>query len=197
MKKVALVLVVALMATINFSFTPNKAKTFKVDAAKSSFAWVGKKVGGEHNGTVGIQSGSLVMDGANLTGGEFVIDMKSLACLDITNKDYNGKFIGHMSGVDFFNIEKFPTASLKITNAKPTGAGQYQITGDLTIKGITNSIVFPATVTSVKGTATAAAKFELDRTKWDIKYGSGLIGTAQDKIIYDNFSVAIALVATK
>ncbi len=196
MKKVALVLV-AFMAAINFSFTPNKAKTLKVDAAKSSFAWVGKKVGGEHNGTVGIQGGSLVVDNGVLTGGEFTIDMKSIACLDISNKDYNGKFIGHMSSEDFFNIAKFPTATLKITKATATGAGQYQITGDLNIKGITNSVVFPATVSVVKGVATAAAKFELDRTKWDIKYGSGIIGTAQDKIIYDNFSVAIALVAKK
>ncbi len=196
MKKVSLV-VLALVATMSFAFTGGKVKTLKVDGAKSSFNWLAKKFSGEHNGTVGIQSGTLSVDGATLVGGEFVIDMKSIICADITDKGYNEKLIGHLSGEDFFNVAAFPTATLKITKVVPSAAGQVQITGNLNIKGITNAVTFPANFSADKSGAKATAKFDIDRTKWNIKFGSGLIGTAKDKVIYDDFNVNISLVATK
>jgi polyisoprenoid-binding protein YceI len=183
--------------------TETKATTaLSVDPAKSTLNWQGKKVSGEHVGNVKIAKGVLNVEANKLVGGTFDIDMTSITNTDLTDASYNAKLIGHMKSDDFFAVEKHPTSTFKITKAEPiagakAGEPNYTITGDLTIKGITNSISFPATVKIAGNKAEAAAKFDVDRTKWDIKYGSGLIGTAADKIIYDNFTMDLKLVAGK
>ena len=101
-----------------------------VDTKASKIHWLAKKVTGQHEGTINLASGSLVSDGKTVTGGDFVIDMKSIVATDITDAEYNKKFIGHITTGDFFEVEKFPTASFKIT--KVVGAN---ITGDLTLHG--------------------------------------------------------------
>ncbi len=85
----------------------------KVDAKASTFNWLGKKVTGEHNGTIGIQSGSLVVNGGKLQGGEFTIDMKTIKCLDLTDAGYNAKLVGHLTTPDFFDVAKYPTITFK------------------------------------------------------------------------------------
>jgi polyisoprenoid-binding protein YceI len=176
--------------------------TLNVDPAKSILNWQGKKVSGEHVGNVKIAKGVLSVESNKLVGGNFDIDMKSIVNTDLTDASYNAKLIGHMKSDDFFSVEKYPISTFKITKAElrkgaKAGEPNYTITGDLTIKGITNPITFPATVKIAGNKAEAAAKFDVDRTKWDIKYGSGLIGTAADKIIYDNFTMDLKLVAGK
>lgn len=182
--------------------TAAKPAVLKVDPAKSTMTWTGRKVGGQHSGTVKLSKGDLQLDGTKLVGGAFDIDMKSIVNTDLTDASTNAKFMGHMKSDDFFAVEKHPTAKFKITKATPiagAAAGQpnYTIDGDLTIKGITNAVSFPAAVTVSGNSASATAKFDLDRTKWDIKYGSGLIGTAADKVIYDDFNVDLKVVAAK
>jgi polyisoprenoid-binding protein YceI len=183
--------------------TETKATTaLSVDPAKSTLNWQGKKVSGEHVGNVKIAKGVLNVEANKLVGGTFDIDMTSITNTDLTDASYNAKLIGHMKSDDFFAVDKYPTSTFKITKVEPiagakAGSPNYTVTGDLTIKGITNSISFPATVKIAGNKAEAAAKFDVDRTKWDIKYGSGLIGTAADKIIYDNFTMDLKLVAGK
>jgi polyisoprenoid-binding protein YceI len=178
--------------------TPKAAVTYKVDAAKSSLTWNGKKVTGEHTGKVNVQSGSLTVDGTKVTGGEFVFDMNSITCTDLTDAGYNAKFIGHMKGEDFFNVAKYPTSTFKITKVTPKGGNAIDITGNMTIKGITNAVTFPATVTMAGNTMTATGKATLDRTKYDMKFGSkSFFENIGDKAIYDDFTVDMKLVASK
>lgn len=178
--------------------TTKKAVSYKVDTKASSFGWLGKKFSGEHNGAIQIQSGSLVVDGAKLTGGEFTIDMNSITCADLQG-EYNGKLVGHLKADDFFGVDKYPTATLKITKAVAKSATAYDITGDLTIKGVKQTITFPATVAIDKsGKVSANAKFEVDRTKFGIKFKSkSLFSDLGDNFIYDNFTVDVKLVAGK
>ncbi|MFT6036091.1 MAG: polyisoprenoid-binding protein YceI [Marivirga sp.] len=170
-------------------------KEVAIDTNESSIAWVGQKVTGEHNGTVKIKSGALMVEGANITGGNFVIDMASINVLDLEG-DMKGKLMGHLKSDDFFSVEKFPTASFKITSVSESeqeGATHY-IAGDLTIKGITNKITFPAVVSMVGSKVNAKAKFDLDRTKWNVKYGSGsFFDGLGDKMIYDDFKIELTL----
>lgn len=149
-------------------------KTSTVNTDKSTIDWVGKKVLGQHSGKVKIQSGSIITKGNVFTGGSFVIDMKSITNEDLTDADYNKKLIGHLSSSDFFNIEQFPTANVKITKVlKLTNIqNSYNLTADLTIKGITKSITFPATFKATGNIFEGNAKITIDRTLWDIKYGS-------------------------
>ncbi|GAB3531257.1 YceI family protein [Pontibacter brevis] len=176
------------------------ATTLPVNTASSTMTWNAKKFGGEHAGNVKIANGTLDLNGRKLVGGNFLIDMTSITDTDITNPDFNKKLTDHLKSEDFFSVAKHPTATFKITKVTPVtkpkaGQPNYTITGDLTIKGITNDITFPANVKTDGKSAEADTKIELDRTKWDIKYRSGMLGTAADKVIDDTFTVDLKLVA--
>ena len=194
MKKVLSTLVVAL-AFVGFAFTTApKTSTFKVDTQKSIILWNGKKVTGEHSGTIKLAGGTLSLSGTKLTQGSFTIDMTT-----ITSTDGAGaRLEGHLKADDFFGVEKFPTANFVITKVTPA-AGKLTVSGNLTIKGITKALSFPATL-AVKGTSlTAVAKgVKVDRTKYDIRYGSkSFFDSIGDKAIDDEFTLDITLVASK
>ncbi|AYN04861.1 MULTISPECIES: YceI family protein [unclassified Flavobacterium] len=183
LKTIALALVVALSSvSIN-------AQTKKVDVKSSTVKWVGKKVTGEHSGTVNLKDGALVFKGKKLAGGTFTVDMTSINATDLTG-EYQGKLNGHLKADDFFGTEKFPTAKLvfKTIGAKATDV--YTVTADLTIKGITKPVTFDITV---KGN-TATTAFKVDRTKYDIKYNSGnFFENLGDKTINDDFELTVSL----
>jgi polyisoprenoid-binding protein YceI len=166
-------------------------KVVNVNKSASSVAWLAKKVTGEHNGTVGISAGALNVNGNKLIGGNFTIDLKTIKALDITDPGYNQKFIGHITSGDFFEVEKFPTATFVITKV----AGN-QVTGNLTVKGITKSITFPAEIAVKGGKVTAKANITIDRTDFNIKYGSKkFFDSIGDKAIYDDFALTVSLVS--
>lgn len=173
--------------------------TLQVNTAASTMKWNAKKVGGEHYGTIKLAKGNLDVKGSKLVGGTFTIDMSTIVVEDITRAESNKRLTDHLKSDDFFGVEKHPNATFTITKATPlkvkAGEPNYTITGNLTIKGITNPISFPALVTIDGKNATAAATIAVDRTKYDIKYRSGLIGTAADKIIDDNFTIDLKLTA--
>ena len=204
---VAAVLLVGnpLMATSTPNGIEKKAKkvaTYAVDADQSTLVWNAKKVGGEHTGTVKLAKGELMIDGSKLVGGNFVADMTTIKDTDITNEGMNGRLTGHLKSEDFFSTEKNPTSTFKITKVAPiagaaAGAPNYTVTGDLTIKGITKPVTFPATVKVSGNSAEATAKVEINRIDYDIKYRAAIIGTAADKIIDDKFTFDLKLVAGK
>lgn len=196
-KSILILLVAALFVNVATAGTPkkgaNKAATLAVDTKASRIDWLAKKVTGQHEGTINLASGSLITSGTNVTGGEFVIDMKSIVCTDITDAEYNKKFIGHITTGDFFEVEKFPTSTFKIT--KVNGAN---ITGNLTLHGVTKSVTFPAKVSMAGGKATAIATIPVDRTDFGVKYGSKkFFDSIGDKAIDDVFNLTINLVAGK
>jgi polyisoprenoid-binding protein YceI len=202
MKKINfLVAVIALLAIANVAVADNgkgKATTLKADVSKSTLNWNGKKVTGEHMGTIKLADGSLVVNGTKVTGGQFSIDMNSIVCTDLTDAEYNGKLIGHLKSEDFFNTAKFPTSTFKITKIAPKGGENYEITGDLTVKGITKPLTFPAVVKVTPAGAEASGKITIDRTKYDIKYGSkSFFASIGDKAINDDFTIDFKLVAAK
>ncbi|MBB6003020.1 YceI family protein [Arcicella rosea] len=195
-KSILSVFAAALFVNVAVASTPNtgkKATTLPVDTKGSKIHWLAKKVTGQHEGTIAISSGSLVTSGTKVTGGSFVIDMKSIVCTDITDAEYNKKFIGHITTGDFFEVEKFPTSTFKIT--KVAGAN---ITGDLTLHGITKSITFPAKIAVAGGKTTATASIPVDRTEFNVKYGSKkFFESIGDKAIDDVFNLDVTLVAGK
>lgn len=191
------ILFVLLAGFVAFAFTA-KNDTYTVDKSASTIKWVGRKVTGEHSGTINISSGKLIWNGQALKGGSFEVDMTSLANTDLTDAEYNQKLVGHLKSDDFFATEKYPKASFVITKVKETGKNQSQVTGDLTIKGVTKQVSFPATV-QVKGNdLVASGKILVDRTQFGIKYGSGsFFDNLGDKAIDNEFELNVALVATK
>ncbi|WP_231427768.1 MULTISPECIES: YceI family protein [Pedobacter] len=184
-----------LVAVVSLSaFTTIKPVTYTVDAAKSTITWIGKKVTGSHNGTISLKSGTLIFDGKKLVDGGFIIDMNS-----IKDADGSAKLEGHLKADDFFGVAKFPAAQFVITKVTGSGAN-VTVMGDLTIKGITKPLSFPATLTvNADGTVSAlAGKILVDRTKYDIRYGSkSFFDSIGDKAIDDNFEIGVKLVAKK
>ncbi|HZL12127.1 MAG TPA: YceI family protein [Prolixibacteraceae bacterium] len=169
----------------------------KIDAAKSSVKWLGKKIGGEHGGTIGVKEGKLVVENGKITGGKVVIDMTSIVDTDLTDAGYNAKLIGHLKSDDFFSVATFPTSELVITKDENSG-NTHVLSGNLTIKGITNPASFTATSekdgtnTIYKGTLT------IDRSKYNVRYGSkSFFDNLGDKVIMDEFTLDFTLVVAE
>jgi polyisoprenoid-binding protein YceI len=183
LKSITIALVLAITTvTVN-------AQTKKIDVTKSTVNWVGKKVTGEHSGTVALKSGALVFKKNALTGGTFTVDMTTINATDLTG-EYQGKLNGHLKADDFFGTDKFPNTTLTFKTIASKGNNVYTVTADLTIKGITKPITFDITVNG--NTATTVLK--VDRTKYDIKYKSAnFFEGLGDKTIYDDFDLTVNL----
>lgn len=161
----------------------------KVEVKSSSVTWVGKKVTGQHNGTIDLKSGYFNMEGDQIIGGEFVIDMTSITVSDLKAGSGKEKLEGHLKSDDFFGVANHPTSKLVISSALKNG-NTYTLSGDLTIKNITNPITFEMTM---KGNE-AKANVVIDRSKFDVRYGSGsFFDNLGDKTIYDDFELTVNL----
>jgi polyisoprenoid-binding protein YceI len=181
--------------------TAKGVANYKLQPQLSTLGWEGKAVTHGHTGTIQFTSGDLLVNGNQVVGGTVVVDMKTLKATDITDAANHAKFVGHMSSDDFFNAEKYPTSTFKITSVKPIAGAKGDvdnatITGDMTIKGVTQQISFPAKVGVKNGVAAATGKVTIDRTKFGLKYGSKtFFDSIGDKAIYDEFTLAFNVVA--
>ena len=144
MKKNALSLVLTVIFGVNAgATTPKEDEKVPVKTGESKITWKAYKVTGSHTGTVDIKEGALLFNEGKLTGGEFTVDMTSLVSTDLQG-EYKGKLEGHLKSADFFGVESHPTSTLVFTSVTASGKNSYEVTGDLTIKGITTCCVKPA-----------------------------------------------------
>ncbi|MES2238967.1 MAG: YceI family protein [Bacteroidota bacterium] len=186
MKKLKL-LFLALIAL--FSFTKAEAQTKKIDVSKSMITWTGKKITGQHEGTIKFKEGEIVFKDNKVTGGDFVADMTTLNNTDQTGSS-KAKLEGHLKSEDFFSTSNFKTAILTFKNVTSKGNNTYTVIANLTIKGVSHPVIFDL---MVKG-KTATANLSVDRTKYDVKYGSGsYFDDLGDKTIYDLFDLKVDL----
>lgn len=192
--KINLILMVAVLTSFTFMAFIRKADVYTVDLSKSSITWSGKKFAGSHIGTVDLTSGTLSFNGKKLIDGGFVANMTT-----IKDNDKNGGLEKHLKSEDFFGVEKFPAANFVIKKVEGNGA-TVNITGDLTIKGITNAITFPATLVwnADKTVSATADKIVIDRTKYGIQFKSkSVFANIGDNFIYDDFTLSVKLTAKK
>ncbi|MEM1358872.1 MAG: YceI family protein [Bacteroidota bacterium] len=187
---------ILLFAGVLFAFSTTTS--VKVDTDASVINWKGYKVTGSHTGTIDVKDGQLDFTDGALTGGSFAIDMSSIAVTDLQG-EYAGKLEGHLKSEDFFGVEKFPTATYNITKVVNRGTpGDYRITGELTIKENTETVRFNANVVEEGDAYVATAAFKLDRTDYNVRYGSGsFFDNLGDKTIYDEFDLEVKLVTKK
>lgn len=164
-----------------------------VDAAASTVEWTGKKVTGQHNGTVDITSGSLVVDGDQLVGGQFVIDLNTINDVDMEG-EYKQKLEDHLKSEDFFDVANHPEATFEITAVTAsTEASVFVVSGNLTIRGVTKNITFDAHVAELTETsANVKADFNIAREDWGVNYA----GQADDLISKEiNFKINLVAAA--
>lgn len=167
-----------------------------VNKTESQVRWEASKVTGTHWGYVPLKNATLDYSGGKIKGGSFDMDMVNLTVEDLTDVKSKGNLTGHLKSDDFFSVEKFNTSTFKITEAKSSNGTDYTITGNLTIKGITQKVSFPAKVAVVGKKVTATGQIKFDRTKFEIKYRSGsYFEDLADKMIYDEVKLDVKLVA--
>lgn len=188
------------------------AAAYKVDPATSTIEWLGSKpTGDSHNGTIALKEGSLTVDeNKSLNGGSFVIDIASIKVLDIKDSAKNAGLVSHLLGTgdpegkdDFFNVTDYPTGKFEITAVKVADSAEkvdykeatHVISGNLTLKGISKNISFPAKVTVTDNTVEALSEMNIDRTEWNIKYLSD--ETVKDKFINKKINLKLNIKAAK
>lgn len=172
-----------------------------IDAKRSHLKWTGRKLTGEHFGQVKFTAGKVTVIGKDIVGGKFDVDMGTIAVDDIKDAKTNTKLRDHLKSEDFFNVQKFPKATLTIFQVKrfepnDPAMPNYEISGNLEILGVVHPVTIPATIKEDKGMAVATGKLNLDRTLWGIRYGSGkFFKSLGDKLIYDEFTVEFEVAA--
>jgi polyisoprenoid-binding protein YceI len=201
-----------------------EGQTLTIDPSATTISWRGYKPGGEHFGTIPATSGEVTVSGDQVTAGSFTFDITGLKIEDMSpdNENY-GKLYGHLQSADFFDAANHPSATFEITKVEPFTSGDqiankeerasehtpkqdseltpsnptHWISGNLTMRGTTKNIKFPAAVSLSNGTLTAKAGFNIDRTNWGLSYGteSDPANIAKDQFIYDNVSLTLDVTA--
>ncbi|MCZ4407490.1 YceI family protein [Cryomorphaceae bacterium 1068] len=202
MKKTVTFLAAALLSAAVIAGSGEK-EIYTVNAEKSTIFWTGKKVTGEHTGTLAIKSGTVTVENGMPVAATFDIDMNSIVCTDLEDEGTNMKLVGHLKSADFFGVEAHPTGKFVATSFTPIAGAKdrepnYKIKGTLTLKGISHEIEFEGLI-AMKGSGLVSnGSAEFDRAKYDIRYGSGsFFEDLGDKTIYDEVGLTFVLSATK
>jgi len=176
------------------SFAQIANGNYLLDYAKSTVNWKATKKTGSHEGTVKISSGIVrIANEGKTMAGKVKVDMNSMACTDIKDAGTNANFLNHLKGEDFFNTVKFPEANFEVTNFDGK-----KVVGKMTIKGITKEVNFDANITAGNNQIYIKGTVVIDRTQFDIKYGSAsFFDNLGDKAIDNNFTLNLNLVGNK
>jgi len=215
-KRIFLSLTLAATVLISCNNSGTEAESTEVTAAvvdagaeaysintNTPIKWLGKKLTGEHFGTIATTEGKLFVTAGALSGGQFKLDMNSITVLDLTDAAKNADLTDHLKSEDFFSVVNHPTGLFEITGvealATPDEKGNtHLISGNLTLKGISQGIRFPAMIQMTEEKIQATADFNIDRTLWDIRYRSGkFFPELGDKVIDDQIGITLNLEANK
>jgi polyisoprenoid-binding protein YceI len=175
--------------------TTKDGAQYALDTLNSKVEWKGYKVfkseSTSHFGTIKFESGDLTVKEGKLESGKFVADMNSLTSVDLKDDaDQLGKLNGHLKSGDFFEVEKFPTASYEITKVTPAAEGDYNtlLDGNLTIKGITKPLQLKANVSVKEGEVTVATEpKDIKREEFGVKFQA----PAENGVIKDEVTLQI------
>jgi len=183
------------------------ATNYIIDPATSKIIWSGAKPGKTHSGTINIAKGTLSASNNNIVKGMFLIDMTSLEVTDLQKGSGKEQLEAHLKGTieekrdDFFNVNQYPDATFEITSVVAAAGDDatHNVTGNLTLKGQTKSITFPASVVIAGDKISAIAPaFKINRTEWGIKFMSkSILDDLKDGFIEDEVSLTINLEANK
>ncbi len=160
---------------------------YSFNNAKSTLYWEGARPGKMHYGTIEVINGTARTDDDRIIGGSFEIDMFSIQNTDISSESMKAKLLEYLKSEDFFYVEKFPKAAFDITRVEQTSGSNHMVIGNLTIRGNTHEISFPAEITmDDRMIHVNTDKISLERTRWDVNHMSkSVFGGMKDKFIDD------------
>ena len=176
--------------------------TYTVDLKQSTLEWKASKITGKHNGTLLLTKGNILNNHGNFSG-SFEMNMNSIENTDITDAKMKDKLEKHLKSEDFFDVAHFPVSKFILTSVTPLSSASpegstHRVKGDLTIKNKTNELSFDAAITMVPGRIICEGSAIIDRSKFDIRYGSKtFFKNIGDKMIDDEFTLNFHVVAVK
>jgi polyisoprenoid-binding protein YceI len=176
----------------------NVAELNNVNLETSVLNWKGSKPTGDHDGTVSLKSGGILIEEGQLKAGEFVVDMNTIINLDMKGSKGATNLEKHLKSPDFFEVEKYPTSKFVITSVVEK-EGKLDVTGNLSIKDVTKSITIPATLTKVDGVYEFKSEnFNIDRADFNVKYKSKkFFDNLKDKFVNDLVEMSFVVRATE
>ncbi len=205
--------------------TSSEAIALQIDTDKSQVTWVGSKPTGQHNGTIKLTKGEVSIKEGQVVAGNFVIDINSLENLDMAGSKGATDLKGHLMSDHFFDAANYPEATFEVTDVAPfsidhldADKDEYQteyapkklsevlvenpthfISGNLTMRGTTKNVTFPASISVENGMVNAKASFNIDRTAWGLSYGdeASALDKAKDKFLYNTVNVGFEITITK
>lgn len=161
-------------------------KELQIDKARSKINALGAKISAKHPIDFHDYTGSVTLNGDVPTAVKFDVQIKTIT-------SDNEKLTGHLLNEDFFYAEKYPNATFTSTAVTPGGTGgTHTVEGDLTIRGVTKRVTFPATITVGASEVTANTEFVINRQDFGITYP----GKADD-LVQDNVVLTVNLVAPR
>jgi len=168
------------------------AQKVEVNTSKSQVKWFGKKITGQHEGTIQLKSGHFELQDDQIVSGNFVVDMQTITNTDLKDEGYNQKLVNHLKSDDFFGVSTFPTADFTVTESSKFMNGKATISGEITIKGKTEKITFEV----IRKGNEYTTQIEIDRSKFNVRYGSNsffdnLGNTAIDDIFTLDIRLAV------
>ncbi len=194
MKRILLLMMCVLSVSFAFAQKSNQKRGIKtVKVAKSEVRWWGHKVvrsdATTHSGFVKMKNGKFIFKNLDLVGGEFTVDMRTLEATDLTGEDQK-KLTDDLKSSNFFEVKKFPVAKFVIKRILQVKNDDYnyEVIGDITIKGIRKTISFPAHIrTNGLVAELESAKFSLNRQDFKVFYKSSI----KDYLIKDEIDLKI------
>jgi polyisoprenoid-binding protein YceI len=193
-------------ATVQEEQTVSSAEglQYTVDTSASRVRFVGHGVGKNHPGNFRLSSGSVAVSGNQITGGSFVINIKSMD-MEEEGEKIDGKLLPHLQSGDFFEADKFGTAKFEITGVTPyertdadtsiVDGANFRVSGNFTLKDVTKNVSFPARVDLDDNTLKAKANFDIDRTQWNMNYRSEK--SLGDKFISEKVNIELDVQAKR
>lgn len=178
--------------------------SFVVDTAASWVKFTGNGVGKNHPGKFKLNYGAVAVNNDSLSGGSFVINIKSMD-MEEEKEGIDSKLRPHLLSGDFFDAEKFGTATFEITNVAPykpeegnkslVDGANFYISGNLKLKEVTKNVTFPARIDMDGDKVKAKANFDIDRRQWQMNYGNDK--TLGDKFISETVNIELYLEAER
>jgi len=174
-----------------------------IDCTQSRLEWTGRNLFKKHFGTIDISGGEITVKDGEVTGGSITLNMRTINNCDLKDKEEKSLLITHLKSDDFFDVEHFPTASFDLLECgilvgATTGSPNHFIRGKLTVKGVTKEVSIPAIIVpGENGGIKAQTFFDIDRTEWNIAYGSGkLFEKLGMHLVNDTISLELFITAT-
>ncbi len=175
--------------------------THQIDMKQSKVEWTGRNLTGAHSGTIKLREGCIEIESGRAVRGSFKLEMRDIECADIKDGPMRDMLEAHLKSEDFFDVTRFPEAVFLLSRITPLadvplGNPNCEITGDLTLKGVTRDLSFRAILAPTPdGLLAADAHFDIDRTRWNVLYGSGKFYEKLGKhLVNDEISIALKLV---